>query len=67
MDNLKQEISKNIQLVFDNEASFINEFLKDVNGAAVLNIYLGIDNHVICYREEGYLTRLSKKIGVSFF
>lgn len=49
--NLKDEISKNIQLVFDNEKSFIAFFIKS-DYVEIHCLYMGSDNHFLQHSSE---------------
>lgn len=55
MSELKKEISKNIQIVFDNEESFLEEFtsreIVQIDG--IYAFYMGSAHHLIIYEFEG--------------
>ena len=48
-EELEQEISKNIQLVFDNEKSFIKSFLSMWADANVEKFFMGSGCHSVSY------------------
>ena len=66
--NLKQEISKNIQLVFDNEKSFINTFFKSsLKDVTVDYFYMGSSQHLakfsFDYDDQGFSREFVISIG----
>ncbi len=44
-NELKEDISKNIKLVFDNEQSFINEFADSDQVGFVYSFFMGSSHH----------------------
>tara|TARA_R110002033_G_scaffold25265_2_gene58627 strand:+ start:1069 stop:1308 length:240 start_codon:yes stop_codon:yes gene_type:complete len=59
MSNLKKEISKNIQLVFDREQLFIEEFALSDQIGMVYSFFMGSDHHKVCfeYSNGGFIDR----------
>lgn len=47
MSELTKEISKNIQFVFDNEQSFINEFAESDQIGMVYSFFMGSTMHTV--------------------
>lgn len=66
--NLKEEINKNIQFVFDNEESFINEFVKtkSAENIEIIYFYMGSDQHIVkissFYHLQGFSQEMVIKI-----
>jgi len=66
MDSLRKQISKNIQYVFDNEQSFINEFAGTDQIGMVYSFFMGSTMHYVKF-EYGNGGTTSKFISADKF